>query len=208
MKQNYKYCWLAASILLALSSAAHAYSEALATEFVDQALPHYLDIQKGLANDDLEMAQTATVDYLQVLQNQDTEELQTLAAASQGILDSDQLINARKEFRVLSSEMIQLTRDASTTQRAELYIATCPTAFNHQGAQWIQNHRTPQNPYFGTRLQHDAQITPLADQTSDDYIEQEYQPQQRSSPSMQNRYRGDSQNRYRHDLKKHAWGKR
>lgn len=107
----------------------------------DPVLQQYLVVQDALAKNRLDEALAA----LRLLSDSADEEVQQLAAAEQGA-DID---SVRVLFRSISENLI------AHRQLAEgLAVASCPMAFDYQGARWIQRTGELANPYFGTRMLH------------------------------------------------------
>ena len=112
-------CYLPASgLFMALIGNLSAYSEAITPEFVDQLNGPYLSIENSLANDDLDAAQTEATTYLQILQGEDPADLEELTAAAQGIVDAEDLDQARREFGQLTQARNQLMKAAEVEETA------------------------------------------------------------------------------------------
>lgn len=57
----------------------------------------------------------------------------------------------RAAYSALSNDFISLAKKTGLNNGA-LYVDFCPMAMNDQGAYWISNDRSIQNPYFGEKM--------------------------------------------------------
>ncbi len=152
-----KYILLVLSLVLGPS--VFAYSKALTPAFVDTVVEPYLQIQKGLADDDLDAAKSAATDYVKAFEVADpgpSLEEAALLDPAKSIAAASDLKAARKELPVLSSEVQSLVEHVGTTGNTPLYRAYCPMASDGKGgyANWLQSDKTIRNPYYGAQMLH------------------------------------------------------
>jgi hypothetical protein len=102
-------------------------------------LKQYLAAQDALAGDRLDEALAA----LGHLSGSAPEQVQRLVAGAEGA-DSVRVL-----FRSISESLI----DGKPLMDG-LRVASCPMAFDYQGARWIQRDGDLANPYFGARMLH------------------------------------------------------
>jgi len=156
MKTKKHILHIALGLVLGLT-AASAHSDAFEPTFVDTLVEPYLGIQKGLAGDDLQAAQSGAADLLAKMKlaphedgaQHDAEEISTPAKS---IAEASDLGAARGAFQVLTGDMLALVQDVGTTGKTPLYVAHCPMAFSGAGADWIQAGKTVANPYYGAMM--------------------------------------------------------
>ena len=55
----------------------------------------------------------------------------------------------REEFYLLSQQLTKIAKHFGSTGEGSLYVLHCPMAFDHKGAQWLQDNDQTSNPYFG-----------------------------------------------------------
>lgn len=144
------------ALLIAVSSS-FAHSDAFKPAFVDTLVSPYLEIQKGLAGDDLSAAQKGAQHYLAAMKSAPNEgsahaETMKLTAPAKAITEAGNIDKARMSFLVLSSEVSALVRHIGTEADTPLYIVHCPMAFENKGGSWIQNDKEVANPYYGSMM--------------------------------------------------------
>lgn len=119
MKMNSKCHLLASSLLIALLANLNAYSQAISPRLGEQLNQPYIGIQNSLAQGELAAARTAASKYLQMLQTQNTDDLERLAQPAQGIVNATTLTQARQRFDQLARASEQLKQTANTTQHMQ-----------------------------------------------------------------------------------------
>jgi Cu(I)/Ag(I) efflux system membrane fusion protein len=144
------------AIALIATVTLNAHSDAFKPAFVDSLVKPYLEIQKSLAGDNLEGAQTAASAFVEVMntapQAVPPEESDDLATPARGIESASDISSARKSFEELSMEFTSLVTHVGTSGKTPLFVANCPMAFGGKGASWIQEDTTVANPYYGARM--------------------------------------------------------
>jgi len=68
------------------------------------------------------------------------------------ISSSSGLEEARSGFFTASVAMINITRNFESGNNQPVYLYFCPMAFDNQGAEWLQNKKGTENPYFGSQM--------------------------------------------------------
>ena len=148
-------------LLLALSlvvaGSLHAHSDAFKPAFVDTLVQPYLQIQKGLASDDLQLAQVGAKHFLAAMkkaphEGEAHEEAMDLSQPAKQIVEVSDISTARTAFLELSREMTSLVKHIGVTDDTPLYLAHCPMAFGNKGGSWLQSEKTVSNPYYGSMM--------------------------------------------------------
>lgn len=149
-----KILGMAAAFIATVSLNAH--SDAFKPAFVDRLVEPYLEIQKSLAEDNLNSAQAAASTFAEVMGTAPKavppEEANDLATPAKGIESASDISSARKSFEELSMEFTSLVTQVGTSGKTPLFVAHCPMAFGGKGASWIQEDTTVSNPYYGARM--------------------------------------------------------
>lgn len=121
----------------------------LSREALARTLPQYIEIQRGLWNDDFDRARRAWT------------ELQTTAQSLQAGALSDVLANGNKAadltalraaFKPLSVLMAATIAREGNPSGLDIQLAHCPMAFDNAGADWLQSEEDIYNPYFGDEM--------------------------------------------------------
>jgi len=154
-----KYILLVLTVML--GNAAFAHSESFKPAFVDTLVAPYLQIQAGLASDDLAASVSAADQLAKALEAAPVEAdaqatVTALRASTTGIRSAKDLKAARKQFPALSSELQLLVEHVGTTGKTPLFRAYCPMASDGKGghANWLQADETIMNPYYGAQMLH------------------------------------------------------
>ncbi len=148
-------------LLLALSlvvaGSLHAHSDAFKPAFVDTLVQPYLQIQKGLASDDLKLAQVGARHFLAAMkkaphEGEAHEEAMDLSQPAKLIVGASDISAARAAFSDLSREVTSLVKHIGVTADTPLYSAHCPMAFGNKGGSWLQSEKAVSNPYYGSMM--------------------------------------------------------
>ncbi|WP_316843556.1 DUF3347 domain-containing protein [Pedobacter psychrodurus] len=88
-------------------------------------------------------------------------QLQTSLAAYKGceptavvaskIAASTNLVSQRKDFTVLSSDLIALLKGAEI-EKGTIYVQHCPMANKGDGGDWLSTEKEIRNPYYGNEM--------------------------------------------------------
>ncbi len=139
----------------------------VAKEFKQQLKPvynGYFRIQQALSQDDLAASQAPAGDLVRALQKPDMSLLdgpahdqwmslqKSAIQASRGISTAKDIETARSEFEKLSIAMIELAETIGTSGSQLVVRYHCPMAFNDKGADWLQNKKGVENPYYGSQM--------------------------------------------------------
>jgi Cu(I)/Ag(I) efflux system membrane fusion protein len=124
----------------------------------------YFTIQQSLSKDDADLAIKAAKQALDALAAVDmqllsdntrdnwtksAEELKDILTRSAAAEDIKSL---RESFFLLSQQMAKIARHFGSSGKTPVYIIHCPMAFDNTGADWLQNHKQVDNPYFGSTM--------------------------------------------------------
>lgn len=120
----------------------------------------YLQLQEGLAADDLAAAQAAVQALHHALGNVRDETLVGPALADWRRIEPGlhlggepaSLDALRVPFEDLSRGILALAHRFGHDRSAPLFLVHCPMAFDNRGADWLQDGRTVVNPYFGASM--------------------------------------------------------
>ncbi|MEE4311740.1 MAG: efflux RND transporter periplasmic adaptor subunit [candidate division KSB1 bacterium] len=130
---------------------------------LDDVYQVYFDIHHNLSHDQYEVAKVNTGKLVSALSEIDTNLLHgashmkwmklsgNLDGAAENIAKADDMEEARGAFENLSVHMIE-TAKLFGSQRHQLLVYHCPMAFDHRGADWLQNIEGTENPYFGSAM--------------------------------------------------------
>ena len=67
------------------------------------------------------------------------------------ISDSKDIVEQRKEFTLLSSDVIAMFKH-SDINSGSVYVQHCPMANNGNGGDWLSSNKNIQNPYYGDEM--------------------------------------------------------
>ena len=76
---------------------------------------------------------------------------QALEAHSEKIADSQDIVEQRQQFGLLSTTLIQALQQFGLKDRT-LYVQHCPMSFDNTGADWLSLEKEILNPYFGDEM--------------------------------------------------------
>lgn len=136
---------------------AFAHSDAFKPQFVDTLIQSYLNMQKGLAGDDLKEAKAGASSFLKAMEqapqgSETKEEVADLINPAKAIAEASTIKAARTAFLDLSMQMKSLITHVGITRNTKLYLTHCPMAFDGKGGAWIQADKTVANPYYGSMM--------------------------------------------------------
>jgi membrane fusion protein, copper/silver efflux system len=117
-------------------------------KLLNQLLPHYFALQTALAADDLPAAQ-AGLDELLILTGHQGE-LADIIHHMQAAANLDSL--RRPHFETLSNTMIAAVKNNRTNLINSVYQMNCSMVYSDRGADWLQNHDSLLNPYYGAMM--------------------------------------------------------
>jgi len=124
----------------------------------------YLSLQQALASDNLLLAQQAVTHFQTSLSEVDAKplaedahevwkkEYSKFTLILQNMDQAENLKSIRKNFSLLSDELLVLVRSFGTNGFRTVYQLHCPMVFNGKGAMWLQEDKQVSNPYFGKAM--------------------------------------------------------
>lgn len=143
-------------LVLIAGPALEAHPDSFKPALADSLIVPYLQVQQGLASDDLEAAKTGARVYLDAMkdapQGRDAAVSEQLRAPAEQIATAAELESARSAFATLSQQFQSLVEHVGTNSNQALYLVHCPMAFGGRGGDWIQSDQTVANPYYGKRM--------------------------------------------------------
>ena len=145
------------AIGLVLGHSVFAESNAFQPAFVDTLVAPYLQMQQGLAADDLKSAQVGATQFLAAMkqapqQGDAHEEAMALSKAAKTIASAGDISAARAAFLELSNVVTSLIKHIGVTIETPLHLAHCPMAFAGNGGDWLQSDTQVANPYYGSMM--------------------------------------------------------
>ena len=124
---------------------------------------HYLSLKDALVASNTSLAGQSAEKFLMALEKVDMslligdahlywmEKLEPLKAHGNGIRESEDIEEQRKQFSFLTNTLVA-SLTAFGTGGNTLYLQHCPMAFNNEGADWLSRKEAIQNPYFGDKM--------------------------------------------------------
>lgn len=124
----------------------------------------YVGIQVGLADDDLNAAQTAAKSAQTALEQIPHGGLSgeghdlwmplnmTISQSLEKFLATENIVAARGFFLPLSHSLIEAVQRFGVSDSGQLKLTYCPMADNDKGADWLQFGDDVRNPYFGDEM--------------------------------------------------------
>jgi Cu(I)/Ag(I) efflux system membrane fusion protein len=124
----------------------------------------YLAVHTALSGDRLANARTGASALVKSLEKADMtllggethmawmKELEILRENGEAIVKAGSLENARAAFIPLSSSLIRVAGTFGVPGTKPLYRIHCPMADNNKGADWLQDKKTVENPFFGSKM--------------------------------------------------------
>ncbi len=131
---------------------------------IDDVLNAYFAIHEGLSGDSLMAARAGAKTMIMALDSVDMTlldgdahdawmtQLEKLHTSADAIAATDNIEKARIHFEPLAGSMTTTVRLFGTTGALPVIRFHCPMAFNWVGADWIQNRKGVENPYFGAQM--------------------------------------------------------
>jgi len=128
---------------------------------LDAALSAYLKVHQALAGDDLQGAVASARNVIESLKKVDMgllvgeghmewmKQLETLNKSAENIAAAKDVNQARTWFQELSDAMHYSIHSFGPVRAEPVYRIHCPMAFDGQGADWLQDKKEVENPYYG-----------------------------------------------------------
>jgi Cu(I)/Ag(I) efflux system membrane fusion protein len=124
----------------------------------------YLPVASALSQDDLSAARAALDQLKPVIGKIDVnlldddaqvawmEQLNAITSGFDAMQAAPDIESARTTFDSISNGLIEAGRTFGVGEGDPYYVLHCPMAFKNRGADWIQNKRGTENPYFGAAM--------------------------------------------------------
>jgi len=140
-------------------------------EQIEAVLAVYFKMEEALSRDDAKAAKTQARAFLAGLDRVDMElltgevhmawmkGLKDLKTQANGIGNTSDINRQRESFALLSESMASVIRTFGTRGKEAIMQFHCPMAFGGRGADWLQNQKDVQNPYFGKMMLKCGKIT-------------------------------------------------
>jgi len=131
---------------------------------LDGVFAAYFDVQQALSHDKFPESQQATRKLADSLTGVDMKllqgavhmawmkELENIRKSSGQLTAAADIDAARAAFATLSETMMAVARRFGTSGKQPIIRFHCPMAFNNRGADWLQNNKETENPYFGSAM--------------------------------------------------------
>ncbi|MBD3297276.1 MAG: efflux RND transporter periplasmic adaptor subunit [candidate division Zixibacteria bacterium] len=138
---------------------------------LDPVYSSYFDLHSALADDQEDVAATATDRLRETLQSVDAtilsdsqdatwDSLSTLAINATNDANAAESIDGiRMAFENIAAAMIQIDYRFGHSASIDYAVTYCPMAFNNRGAYWLQHHDSILNPYFGHTMLKCGKVT-------------------------------------------------
>ena len=131
---------------------------------LDGLLDAYFAEHYALSRDDLPAANTAARNLDAALVSVDMTALDgsapeawmkraaDLKSSNTAVVSASDIESARRGFALVSETLLGVVRQFGGGSGRPLYQAHCPMAFNDRGANWLQDKKLIENPYFGSAM--------------------------------------------------------
>lgn len=116
---------------------------------VAQIYNAYIGLKDDLVQTNYDAAQASAKNLLTSLNAKDGCESTALIAEK--IVSAKDIATQRKEFTILSSDVIAMFKHADL-QEGTIYVQHCPMANNGDGGDWLSSEKKIQNPYYGDEM--------------------------------------------------------
>lgn len=109
----------------------------------------YVDLKNALVKSDAAGAKTSAG----VLKNSLAayEGCEPTAAIAEKIAGTTNIVVQRKDFTVLSADLIALIKNAEL-EKGTIYVQHCPMANKGDGGDWLSTEKEIKNPYYGSEM--------------------------------------------------------
>lgn len=134
----------------------------------EKSLDTYFELKNALVASDEKKAASLASELREELENIESGTSdKMLTVHSEKILElltaiskSTDLENQRDHFRILSEQIIAITRNFKNFKN-ELYVQHCPMANSNQGADWLSQSKEVRNPYYGEAMLSCGEVTEI-----------------------------------------------
>ncbi|WP_309385305.1 DUF3347 domain-containing protein [Cerasicoccus frondis] len=161
-----------------LASALFAKHVEYTPQIVDTLMQPYYKMHEGLAADDLAKVQAGGKELAEAMKNAPTDPdfvdtTNALSTSATAMSKAPDLKSARKDFHVISQELIKLLKHEGAHDGSKHFVHFCPMAHDGQGAAWIQPNKDTANPYYGKMMlkcgEFDEEISGAANGETEDH---------------------------------------
>lgn len=109
----------------------------------------YINLKNALVATKYEDAKTAAAKLQVSLSGY--KGCENTALTAEKIASAKDIVEQRKEFTALSSDVIALFKHADV-QKGSIYVQHCPMANDGNGGDWLASEKKIQNPYYGDEM--------------------------------------------------------
>ena len=109
----------------------------------------YVELKNALVKSDAAVAQKTAEALKNSLAAYEGCELTAEVAGK--IAGSSNLVTQRKDFTVLSADLIALVKNAEI-ENGTIYVQHCPMANKGDGGDWLSTEKEVKNPYYGNEM--------------------------------------------------------
>ena len=122
---------------------------AFKSDTAGQMYTEYLKLKDALVSSDAATAKTAAASLQTTLAK--VEGCEITAGVASKIAATDNIITQRKQFTILSSDIIAYLKHADI-KTGSVFVQYCPMANNNDGGYWLSDNKTIRNPYYGDEM--------------------------------------------------------
>lgn len=120
---------------------------------LDPVFDAYFALQHALSHDEFDSSQRAARTLVQAIKSSSAVPVDSKLHESANLLaQSKEITAARTVFEDVSRDMLSLARTLGTGTRTSVHLYHCPMAFDDRGANWLQDKKGVENPYFGASM--------------------------------------------------------
>ncbi|NTD99158.1 DUF3347 domain-containing protein [Agrobacterium tumefaciens] len=116
----------------------------------------YVNLKNALVKSDEKLAQKNAADLQKSLA--DFEGCEPTAEIAGKIASSGNLVDQRKGFTILSSDLIALMKSAEI-EKGTIFVQHCPMANKGDGGDWLSTEKEIRNPYYGKEMLECGRVT-------------------------------------------------
>jgi len=109
----------------------------------------YVELKNALVKSDAAVAQKTAEALKNSLAAYEGCELTAEVAGK--IAGTNNLVTQRKDFKVLSADLIALVKNAEI-EKGTIYVQHCPMANKGDGGDWLSTEKEVKNPYYGNEM--------------------------------------------------------
>ncbi|GGE48070.1 uncharacterized protein DUF3347 [Pedobacter psychrotolerans] len=122
----------------------------------EDILIKYVNLKNALVKSDEKLTQKNAADLQKSLA--DFEGCEPTAEIAGKIASSGNLIDQRKGFTILSSDLIALMKNAEI-EKGTIFVQHCPMANKGDGGDWLSTEKEIRNPYYGKEMLECGRVT-------------------------------------------------